>query len=224
MKLALKKIYTKEYLLFLAIGFLPLIYKVLQIVFLSSLENAIKIIGQIAFIEIIFNIFQETLINPLFKTLGKNDNTEENKNYYAKKLLFAYSGLCLFFTLMIFFLIVPIMNFSKIPSEIFNSTKSFLQIMVFVSGIGIIVQYLFTFNVINKNSKSIFVYFLISSLVTLVLDVILIPNFAFGLGVNGMAISSLVVALGQLFYFLFTMPKLSKDEKHCFDKTGEYFR
>ena len=223
MKSMIKKIYTKEYFLFLAIGFLPLIYKILQISFLNSFENAIKIIGQIAFIEIIFKVFQETLINPLFKTLGKNDNTEENKNFYAKKLLIVYSALCLIFTIAIFFLIVPIMNFSKVPEEIFYAAKPFLQIMVFASGIKIIVQYLFTFNVLNKNNKGIFVYFLISSFVTLILDIILIPNFACGLGVSGMAISSLIVTFGQLVYFLFTMPKTKNNKKHCFDKKN-YFK
>ena len=223
MKIMLKKIYTREYLLFLAIGFLPLIYKILQITFLSPIENAMKIIGQMAFIEIIFKIFQETLINPLFKMLGKNDNFEENKNYYAKKLLSIYALICVAFTITIYFLIVPIMQFSIIPAEIFDTTKSFLQIMVFVNGIGVIVQYLYTFNIINKNNKSIFTYFLISSLATLFLDILLIPKFSLGLGINGMAISALLVSIGQLLYFLFTMPKVKKDNKYTFNKK-EYIR
>ena len=154
MKGLLRKIYTKEYLLFLVIGFLPLIYKLLQLLFLSSFENAIKIIGQMVFIEIIFKIFKETLINPLFKTLGENDNSEESKNYYAKKLLMVYSLICVSFTVLIFLLINPIMEFSKIPAEIFNSTKTFLQIMVFVNGLGVIVQYLFTCSVLSKTTKT----------------------------------------------------------------------
>ena len=157
MKSFLKWIFTKEYILFLAIGFIPLIYKIFQIAFLNSFENAIKILGQMAFIEIIFKIFQETIINPLFKTLGKNDNSDENKNYYAKKLLLFYSITCAIFTIVIFFLIPPIMQISKIPTEILEKTKTFLQIMTFVYGTKIIVQYLYTFNILNKNSKSIFI-------------------------------------------------------------------
>ena len=60
MKAALKRIYTKEYFLFMAIGFLPLIYKIIQTFFLNSYENAIKILGQIAFLEIIYKIFLNT--------------------------------------------------------------------------------------------------------------------------------------------------------------------
>lgn len=218
MKGLLKRIYTKEYLLFLAIGFLPLIYKVFQILFLSSFENAIKIIGQMVFIEIIFKIFKETLINPLFKILGKNDNSEENKNYYAKKLLIVYSLICIIFTTLIFLLINPIMKFSKIPAEIFDSTKTFLQIMAFVNGISVIVQYLFTCSVLSKNNKSIFVYFLISSLFMLILDIIFIPTFTTGLGVNGLALSMLIVNLSQLIYFVITLPKTKKQNCYVFNK------
>lgn len=218
MKSVIKKIYTKEYFLFLAIGFLPLIYKLFQILFLSSFENAIKIIGQMVFIEIIFKIFKETLINPLFKVLGKNDNLEENKNYYVKKLLIIYSIACMLFTAVIFLCINPIMRFSKIPDEIFESTKTFLQIMVVVDGISVVVQYLFTCSVISKNNKNILVYFLISSFCMLILDIIFIPNFALGLGVNGMAISMLIVNVAQLLFFIITMPKTKKHEKYLFDK------
>ena len=90
--------------------------------------------------------------------------------------------------------------------------------MVFANGVGIVVQYLFTFNLINKNSRGMFVYFLISSLATLLLGVLLIPRYALGLGANGLAISSLVVSVGQLVYFLLTMPKTIKNENYYFDK------
>ena len=217
MRAFLKRIYTKEYLLFLAIGFLPLIYKVFQISFLNSFENAIKILGQMALLEIIFKIFQETIITPLFKTLGKNDNSEKTKNFYAKKLLLAYSVACTLFSICIFFLIDPIMQVSKIPNEIFCQTKTFLQIMTFVNGINIIVQYLFTFNILSKNTKNLFVYFLISSLATLFLGIILIPKFAFGLGTIGLSISMLIVSASQLIYFLFKMPKTDKTIDQRFD-------
>ena len=220
---SIKKIYSKEYLLFLAIGFLPLFYKIFQIIFLSPFENAIKIIGQMVFIEIIFKIFQETIINPLFKVLGSNDNQEESKNYYAKKLLIFYSIACTIFTVLIIMLLEPIMQLSKIPPEIFDTTKTFLRIMIIVNGINVIVQYLFTFNILGKNNKAIFVYFLISSLATLFLDLVLIPKFSLGLGVNGIAISSLIVTISQLLYFLFTMPKTSSDNVAKFNKKN-YFK
>ena len=170
------------------------------------------------FIELIFKIFQETIINPLYKTLGTTCNSEENTSYYAKKLLLFCSIACIVFSLIIFFLVEPIMRFSKIPDSIFDSTKVFLQIMVFANGVGIVVQYLFTFNLINKNSRGVFIYFLMSSLGTLLLGVLLIPKFTLGLGTVGLAISILVVNVGQMAYFFATMPKVEKTAIAQFDR------
>ena len=218
MKKFLKRVYTKEYLLFIAIGFLPLLYKIFQIAFLSAFTNAIKIIGQMALLEIVFKVFKETLINPLFKVLGKNDNSDENKNYYARKLFWIYALLCSIFTGIIFLSLNPIMGVSKIPEEILNPTRTFLRMMVFANGLGVLVEYLVTFNVISKNSKSVFAYFLISSLATLIIDIVLIPKFTLGLGVKGLGISMLCVSAMQLIYLLFTMPKEKKDQSYVFNK------
>ena len=76
----LKKIYSKEYLLLIGIRFLPLMWKILEICFLSSFDNALKILGQIALISIIFKIFEESILNPLYKILSKqNLKTDEEK-------------------------------------------------------------------------------------------------------------------------------------------------
>lgn len=82
--------------------------------------------------------------------------------------------------------------------------------MVFVNGVKIIVQYLFTFNMISKNNKNLFVYLLISAIATLVLDIIFIPKWSLALGVKGVAISSIIVNVVLLLYLLITMPKQKK--------------
>lgn len=222
MKNLLKKVYTKEYFIFLIIAYLPLLYKICQIALLSSFVDAMNILGQMTLIGIIFKCLQETLINPLFKTLGKNDNTEESKNYYAKKFLAIYSLIVAIFTILIFFLLKPIMQASKIPQSIFDQTYIFLQMMVFVNGLKIIIQYLFTFNMISKNNKNLFIYLLISAIATLVLDLIFIPKWILGLGVYGVAITSLVVNVVLFLYLIFTMPKQKKVEGK-FNQKG-YFK
>ena len=53
-KLGLKKVYSKEYLILIGIGFLPLLWKILEIAFLSNFGNALKILAQMSLISIIF--------------------------------------------------------------------------------------------------------------------------------------------------------------------------
>lgn len=198
-------------------GYLPLVYKVFQTAFLNSFENAMKIVGQMVLIEILFKIFQETLITPMFKVLGKNDNTENNKNYYAKKFLWIYSLICAGFTLLLFLLLKPIMQISHIPEEIFDTTYTFLRMLVIANGIKIIVQYLLTFNIISKETKKLSIYILVSSAATLILDVIFIPSWSLGFGVYGVGIVTLIINTIQLVYLILTMPKAQQVENYSFD-------
>ena len=74
----LKKVYTKDYLILIGIGFLPLLWKILEITFLAPFENALKILGQIALISIIFKVFEESILNPLYKCFSKQNIENTN--------------------------------------------------------------------------------------------------------------------------------------------------
>ena len=55
---SLKKIYSKDFFIFLGVGFLPLVWKVLEIALLAGFANALNILGQLALIGIIFKVFE----------------------------------------------------------------------------------------------------------------------------------------------------------------------
>lgn len=215
----IKKIYSKQYLILIAIGFLPLLWKVLEIVLLSSFNNALKILGQIALISIIFKVFEETLLNPLFKILNKNNyKNDADTTNVAKMFLKKYSLITIIFTTLILIFIKPIMEISKIPTYLFNESLTFLKIYTLSLGVNIICKYLLTFNIINKDTKKMFTYLLIKSLLTSLLFVIFIPIFK----VNGVAISELIINLLTLIYFIITLEKTDKNTIE-FNKK-EYFK
>ncbi len=207
----LKQIYSKEYLILISIGFLPLIWKVLEITFLSTFDNALKILGQIALINIIFKVFSESILNPLYKLLGNNNFcSQNNKNYLAKKFLIVYFALTILFTALLFFVAEPLMQISKVPLHIFNQTIDFLKIYIIACGFEIIANYLYTFNIINKNTRKMFVYLLIKAMLTALCFIVFVPNFTLKLGVNGIAISNIIVNVCITIYLLVTFPKSQK--------------
>lgn len=213
---SIKNIYCKDYFILIGIGLLPLLWKILEISLLSSFDNSLKILGQTALISIIFKIFEETLLNPLFKSL-KKDSTETNISI-AKKFFKNYVLSTLIFTCSILILIKPIMKASMIPLYLFNDCLSFLKLYTIALGIGIISKYLYTFNIINKDTKKTFIYLLIKSLLTSILFIILIPN----IGVNAIAISELIINLLIVIYFTYSFPK-STNNNYSFNKKG-YFK
>lgn len=219
----LKNIYTKEYFLLLGIGFLPLLWKILEISFLSSYNNALKILGQIALISILFKIFEESILNPLYKTLSKqNFKKEEDRQTIINKFLIFYSVATIIFTLLLFIFSKNLLKISKVPEYLFNETLEFLKIYIIACGFGVIAKFLYTSSLIKKDSKKMLIYFLIKSILTAVLFIVLIPNFTLGLGVKGIAFAELIINILTII-FLFGNRVKSKNQNVKIN-IREYFK
>ena len=219
----LNQIYKKEYFILLGIGFFPLLWKVLEISFLTGFDDALKVLGQIALISIIFKVFEETLLNPLYKILGENYNNSTNdRNIIARKFLFWFIIATVTFTILLSLIKTPIMKISQVPDSIFSETSTFLKIYIIACGFGLLCKYLFTFNVISQDTKKMFLYLLIKAIGSVLFFIIFVPKFTLGLGVEGIAITELIVNLFTLLYLVLSFPKTTKTKANLNKK--EYFK
>ena len=218
----IKKIYSKEYFILIGIGFLPLMWKILEIAFLSSYSNALKILGQIALISIIFKVFEESILNPLFKVLSKQKNKEENNDINADGFLLYYSLATIFFTIFLIIFSKDILQISQVPEYIFSETLDFIKIYIIACGFGVISKFLYTYSLINKESKKMLVYFLIKSVLTTILFICLVPKFSFGLGVKGIAITELIINILTIIFLSIGFFKTKKQSTSINIK--EYFK
>ena len=206
----------------LGIGFLPSLCKVLEIALLAGIESSIKILGQIALVGIIFKVFEEGLLNPLYKIFSsENYTTAEEKTALAKKFLLYYSLATALFTAIVFVLTIPIMQVSKVPQSIFCETINFLRVYIIASGVGVVSKYLYTFSVITKDTKHMFIYLISKVLGTTILFLLFVPQFCLGMGAMGVAISELIINLVTLIYLAFKLPKTEKST--AFNKK-QYFK
>lgn len=218
----LKKVYTKDYLILIGIGFLPLLWKILEITFLAPFENALKILGQIALISIIFKVFEESILNPLYKCFSKQNIDESQRQHFVKKFLIYYFLTTLVFTIILYFLSPHVLKISKVPEYIFNETLSFIQLYVVASGFGVISKYLYTCSLIGKETKKMGWYLFIKSIITATLFIIFVPKFTLGLGVKGIAISELIINVIAIIYLTANIRK-TKSQTIVFNYK-EYFK
>ena len=219
----LKKVYTKDYLILVGIGFLPLLWKILEIAFLSSYDNALKILGQIALIGIIFKIFEESILNPLYKCFSRqNINDENQRQYFINKFLIYYFVMTLVFTIALFFLSPYILKISKVPEYIFDDTLSFVKIYVAACGLGVVAKYLYTCSLIGKETKKMGWYLFIKSIITALFFVIFVPEFTLGFGVKGIAIAELIINVISIIYLAANIRK-TKSQTEVFNYK-EYFK
>ena len=222
-KACFKKVYNKDYWILICIGFLPLMWKILEIAFLSSSTNALKILGQFALISIIFKIFEESLSNPLYKTLSKqNFKTAEEKYYVAKRVLIYYFFATILFSISLYFLSGSLLKLSHVPDYIFNETLQFVKLYIIASTFGVYSKFLYTFNLINKDTKKMFIYLLIKSLATTILFICMVPEFSLNLGANGIAVSEIIINLITVIYLSCSFPKSEKSSVKI--NLKEYFK
>lgn len=218
-----KKIYNKEYLILIGVGFLPLLWKILEFAFLSGFENALKILGQITLIGIIFKVFEESILNPLYKILSKNNIENGNeKNYIISRFLIFYTIATILFTALLLILNNSILKVSKVPNYIFNSTMEFFKIYIVACGFNTISKYLYTCSVISKETKKLAVYLAIKSVITTILFIVLVPKFTLGLGVNGIAITELIINIIAISYLIIPLLKAKKTKQQL--NTKEYLK
>lgn len=193
-----------NYFLFIIIGYIPLIWKIFQIFCLTPFSNALKILGQLSLMAIIFKIFQETIIQPLYKTFG---DAYDNKSFLARKYFKFIFIASLIFTFIIFFITPQIAVISEIPSEILKESIIFLKLSSISFGLNILVQFLYTFNIVAKNTKNIVVYLLVNSFMLLLLNFIICSKYCFGIGVNGVAYSEIIINIFLIFYLYLSLSK-----------------
>ena len=223
---AIKKIYSKDYLILIGIGFMPLLWKMLEIVFLVEFDHALKILGQITLIGIIFKIFEESLLNPLYKILSKENYTSDSQKFYIiKKFLIYYILATLVFTGILLAINVFILKVSKIPNYIFDDTLQFFYIYIVASALNTIAKYLYTCSIISKETKKIGVYLGLKSIATTLLFILFVPKFSVGLGVDGVAIAEIIVNIVAIIYLYITLDKsceISKVDKREYFKLLSY--
>lgn len=220
---SLKTVYTKQYWLLIGIGFLPLMWKILEIAFLSDYPNALKVLGQIALVGIIFKIFEESILNPLYKTLSKqNLKFEAQKQSIVTKFLLYYLIATIIFTLVLYIFSKNILQISQLPNYIFDETLQFIKLYIIACGVGVISKFLYTCSLINKDHKKMLIYFLIKSVATTILFVCLVPKFAFGLGVNGIAITELIINIATIIFLIKSNFKTARERANINIK--EYFK
>ena len=219
-KISLKKIYSKNYFIFIALEIIPLMWKILEIAFLGAFENGLKIIGQVVLFSILFKMFQETILTPLYKIFGKN---KQDNPVDVKKCLLWVTISSFIFTAVIFILINPIMKMSHVPDYIFDQTASFMKIYVISCGFGVCVNYLYLNSVIKKDTKQMFVYLILKSVITAAMIIILVPSFSCNLGANGVAITELSINILALVYLIFKVFS-NKTEQHKKINKKEYFK
>ncbi len=222
MKSIWKSIKTFNWRLWLVISvtlLIPAIYQTVRVFFLGDLPNTwgFNIASQLSWVNLIYEIIQEAFILPLFFLLGKSlTNKEEIENKTRTGLLISFSAY-LILSIVIIIFARPLCEFMASDKTTLDATVNYMRLETVSASISIISKFVTVLLVSIKKDKYMYILLVVQTALSILLDTFLVSSLSISaqLGVNGMAITNIIVST-VLVVISFIM--LKKEDINIFRK------
>jgi Na+-driven multidrug efflux pump len=190
----------------------------------------INIASQLSWADLFYEVIQEALILPLFFILGKSlSNKQELENKIRSGLLLTgiiYSGLSLI--LIIFareFVLIMAQN-----KDLLDATVHYIRLETIAALLSTLFRFMFVVLILIKKDIYLYITLGIQMVLSILLDTFLISDNSFSLqiGVNGIAVSNIIVNFANLLICFFLLSKekifIFRKNKLSFGWVKEWFK
>ncbi|UAY77523.1 hypothetical protein K7G90_001784 [Pasteurella canis] len=204
---SLKEFDFKLWFTFLLIILIPSLQNIIRLHFIGDMPNewGFNIASQIQWLNILYEILKEGILLPLFFMLYQ----AKRKGYLTLRNS-ALSGLYVVFlfhcilSLCIFFFANELLSFAKQTKELIAQTSTYIKIESVAILFSISLEYLIIYLAVSNKIKEIFKLFLFKSILLFFSDLFIISqnDYSLKLGVNGIAISNLIINILLSIYII----------------------
>ena len=197
LKLSLRNVNYKLYFALLVLGFVPTIYNTLRVFFLGQLpgEWSYSIAGQLAWVNLLYEILSEAIILPLFYFVGKvKHSRKEFANRVRTGMLISFAVYALLSGVVCIFA-EPLLTLMAADTTILAASASYIRIESIANIFIVLTQFALVALVTLNNSRYLYAMTGIRLVLCLVTDTFLVSSLPLSakLGVNGIAYSNIIV-------------------------------
>jgi Na+-driven multidrug efflux pump len=224
-KLSLQKIDYRMFTALLVFGLVPTLYTTFRIFLIGQLPNSysFSIAGQLQWVNILYEILQESLILPLFFFIGAVALDKPALiNRIKTGLIFT---IIVYFTLslIIFIFARPLVIFMAQDSSIIDQTVTFIRLETIAQIFMITVKFLLVVLVTIRRDKNIYLVLFFQLILTVLFDTFLLSTLpiSLNLGVNGIAISNIIV---NMILFVVSLYLLKVNDVNIFIRSKLDFK
>lgn len=219
LKQSLSNINYKLYFALLILGFAPTVYTTLRVFFLGSLpgEYSFSIAGQLSWVNLLYEIINESIILPLFYFIGKVTNDKKEFTNRVKTGMLMALGIYLILSFSIICFTKPLLSLMATDSSIIDASAAYIRIESVANIFLILTQFtLVTLISINKR-KYLYILTFARLMLSIICDTFLVSSLpmSLNLGVNGIGYSNIIVNLVLLCLSLLL---LTKEDVNVFKK------
>lgn len=204
----MKTINTKLWFAFFLVILIPALQNLVRLHFIGDMPNewGFNIASQIQWLSILYEILKEGFLIPLFYMLflayNENNKDVENKAISGLSIVFIVHLLLSFF---IFLFTEELLNLVNIEPQILDETINYIRLESFAIVFSISSEYLLIYLATLGRVKEIIWFSFIKSTLLILSDILLLSDnrYSLNLGINGIAISNLIINTIMSVYILF---------------------
>ena len=222
---SLKNINYKLFFALLVMGLCPTIYTTLRVFWLGQLpgEYSFSIAGQLSWVNLLYEIISEAIILPLFYFIGQVvNNKKEFNNRIRSGLIISFVVYSLLSILVCLFA-KPLLSFMATDPTIIDASATYIRIESIANIFSLLLQFMMVALVTIGKDKYVYVMTVIKLILSVILDLFFVSSLPISLnsGVNGIAISNIIVNLLLLISSIYI---LKKEEINLFIKEKLNFK
>lgn len=227
---AFKTFNWKLWLVLAVTTLIPALYKTLRIYFLGNMPGdwGVNIASQLSWVNLLYEIIQEAFILPLFFLLGKSLGSKEELENKTRTGLLISGGAYLLLSVIIICTARPLCQFMASDPLTLDATVDYIRLETIASTIGILSKFITVLLVTMNKRKYMYILLGIQTALSIILDTFFISTLPFSLnmGVNGIALSNIIVSLVMVVVAFIFLKKenitIFKREKLDFHWLKEY--
>ncbi len=192
-----KRLNLKLFSVLLLFGLLPSIYTTTRIYFLGNIPTdwGFNIASQVSWLSLLYEILQESIILPLFYIIGSIlNNKDEFANRVKGGFIITFISY-LILSILIYLFAKPLVIGMAQKKELVTATVDYIRLETISFIFIILVKYILIVLTVMSKHQLMYFILLFQMILTILLDTLLVSSLSFSLnlGVNGVAISNIIV-------------------------------
>jgi Na+-driven multidrug efflux pump len=200
--ISLKSINYRLFFAILVLMFFPTIYQTVRIYFLGAMPGdwGFNIASQLSWVNLFYEVIQEAIILPLFYVLGKSCTKKEEFENKVKTGLLSTGIIYSVVSMVLIIFTKQLVVFMAQKNELIELTVNYIRLETIAALLATLFKFMYAVLVILKKDLYLYVTLGIQMLLSILLDTFLISdlNISLKIGVNGIAISNIIVNLINL--------------------------
>lgn len=218
---ALKTVNYRLYFAIVLTGLFPTVYLTVRIFYIGDMPGdwGFNIASQMAWVGLIYEVVQEALILPLFFLLGKSlFKADEFENKVRTGLLVTF-GIYSSISLILIVFTRPLVVLMAQNTNLVDATVSYVRIESAAALFSTLTRFIVLVLVTMKKSTYMYYLLVAQMIMSILLDTFLMSSLSFSLkiGVNGIAITNIIVNVTMLAIALILLQR--ENVKVLYNKT-----